>query len=218
MSWLCNVDPFNPSNVATAEELLRYGCRGVRLVSRHGVEAYVAEVQGAGLLVLAVITEQSGGYICPADILQIGNEPDLPNHGDSFSEQKYLDYWNLYYGTWFAPGKPFAGVPVISAGLASGNVSYWQAIAGRGGLPGCSGLSLHPYAKTAAQAKTMIQAYQRIVPAMPIFVTEWHRPAAEVITFQTMLNQTTTMSAWFAWGYEQFALTPTIARMLGATA
>lgn len=218
MSWGVNVDPFNPANAPTPDEVLLYNCRWVRLVSRYGVDDYAEAMQARGIMVLAVVTEQSEGYICPADVVQIGNEPDLPNHGDSFSVSKYIDYWNLYYGTWFAPGKPFAGTPLISAGLASGQPSYWQAILNAGGLRGCSGLSVHPYAKTAAQAKTLLLAYQRLSPNLPLWVTEWNRPAAEIPGFAAMLNQTAAMSAWFSWGWQEFALTPTLGRMIAAAA
>jgi hypothetical protein len=203
VSFGVNVDPDNPANAPTPEQVLRYNCRWVRLVSRYGVDDYAEAMQARGVMVLAVVTEQSGGYICAADMVQIGNECDLPDHGDSFSPNKYVEYWNLYYGTWFAPGKPFAHVPVISAGFASGQTSYWQHIVNLGGLRGCSGLSVHPYAKTAAQARSLLLEYQRLspaLPALPIFVTEWNRPTAEIPGFAAMLNQTAAMSCWFSWG------------------
>jgi hypothetical protein len=223
MSLGVNCDPENPANAPTSGELLWANVRWVRLVTRESaiVHDYTARMREAGIMVLAVITEQSQGHVCAdcGDIMQCGNEPDLPNHGDSFSASKYVDYWNLYYGTWFAPGKPFAGVPLISAGLASGQTSYWQSIINRGGLEGCSGLAVHPYAKTVVAAKPLLLAYQRLSPQMPLWCTEVNRPTAEIPGFAAMLRQTVAMWSWFSWGGQsdqQFNLTETQARILSA--
>jgi hypothetical protein len=112
---------------------------------------------------------------------------------------------------------------MIGAGLASGQTGYWQGIQYAGGLPGCSGFAVHPYAKTAPLAKALLQRYQAITPTLPCWVTEWNRPPAEVPGFAAMLRQTVAMSAWFCWGQSVaqgagiYPLDATTKRLLGAS-
>lgn len=219
------MDPLNPGNTPTVEDLQRYGLRWVRLVSRDDqvLRDYVGLMHWAGVAVCCTITEQSRGYVLPdCDVYQIGNEPDIAGHGDSFNAQQYVDYWNLYYGTWFAPGKPYAGNPVIGAGLGSGQTPYWRNVLNAGGLKGAAGFAVHPYAKTTAQAKTLLLQYQAITPALPIWVTEWSRPTAETAEFAAMLNRFpgVVAHARFSWGGQQdpqFNVTPQQLRLIGGT-
>ncbi len=211
---LCNVDPLNPDGAPFANTLIAAGFRGVRLVSRPSVAPYVQRMQDAGLMVLAVVTEQSGGYLCPADVYQVGNEPDVAGTGDSMSAADYVVHWNLYRET-------YPDVIMIGAGLASGQTSYWQAVQAAGGLKGAAGFAVHPYARTALSAAGLLKAYQKITPGLSLWVSEWHRPDAEIPAFATMLRANTVMSAWFAWGGQpnpQFNLTPQSTRILGACA
>ena len=231
MSYV-NVDPLNPNDGSPDPmRLLQVNIRGVRLVIRDDdrIRQYTAIGKASGVAVLGAITEESHGYTMddePCDVYQIGNEPDRGSDtqprvegSDIMGASAYVDYWNLYYDTWFAEGKPLAGRPVIGAGLQSGRLSYWAAVLRHGGLRGASGMAIHPYGKTAAQAKTLIQAYQANLPAMPIWITEWHRPLAEVPAYVGMLHQTTGVvgDAFFCWHqYENWALGPERARLLGS--
>jgi hypothetical protein len=215
VSFGLNVDPANPYNRPDPFMLRDMGCRWVRLVSRPDLEDYVDECHDAHLAVLSVVTEQSGGYLIPAaEWTQIGNEPDVSGTTDSMSAQAYVVYWNLYRQT-------YPDLVMIGAGLASGQSSYWQQIQAAGGLQGASGFSVHPYNKTAAQAESLLKAYQKITPGLQTWVTEWHRPTAEVVPFATMLQANRTMHAWYAFGGQpdpQFNSTPTQLRALAAAA
>lgn len=210
---LCNVDPDNPANAPGAEELLRYGFRGVRLVSRHGVENYTDAMWSAGLMVLGVVTEQSGGYLCPADVYQIGNEPDVAGTADYRPAPEYVSYWNLYRDT-------YSDLMMIGAGLGSGQTSYWQAVKNAGGLHGAAGFAVHPYGKSATAAMSLLLNYRAITPSLGLWVTEWNRPTAETPEFAAMLDRLSGVvcHARFAWGGQsdnQFNATPTQLRLLG---
>jgi len=200
-----NVDPLNPDNAPAIAELLSGRVRWVRLVSRNDAVllAYVEACMAADIMVLAIITEQSAGFWCPADAYQIGNEPDMgpvdapyvPG-SDQMGAAAYVGYWRLYFNTLRDQG---VMQPIIGAGLGSGQTNYWQAVQLAGGLVGAAGFAVHPYAKTAAQAKRLLMAYQYITPNLPLWVTEWNRSAAEIPLFAQMLRQYSVMSAWFCW-------------------
>jgi hypothetical protein len=223
MTVMVNVDPVNvdADGAPDPSVLLQYGIRGVRLVVRNvpEVRAYVPPVQAAGLAVLGVITNEGLGDVMadiPCDVYQLNNEPDQPN--TYLSPSDYVDWWNTYYGTLFAAGKPLEGIPVIGAGLASGQVSYWRDVQYAGGLQGAAAMGLHPYAKTAGQAASLIAQYRAVTPRLPVFVSEWNRPTAEVPAFSQMLRQNPGVMghAWFCWhNYETFVLGPQRARLMG---
>ena len=209
-----NVDPENPANAPGPYKLKRLGFSWVRLVSRDSgaVRDYVDAAALCSVMVMAVITEQSGGYLCPADIYQLGNEPDLAGHGDTKSPAEYIEYWNLYRDT-------YPDVIMISAGLASGSPSWWRKVQDMGGLHGLNGMAVHPYAKTAEEAEALLVSYEYITSKVPIWVTEWNRPATEIPRFMTMLRIWTAGHAWFSWGGQQnpeFNMTPLQGRLLGS--
>ena len=209
-----NVDPLNPSGAPAPQTLFGLGVRWVRLVSRRGVEPYVQSCQQAGLMVLAVVTEESGGYLCPADCYQIGNEPDVDGTLDSMAPDTYVDYWHLYRGT-------YRDVLMIGAGLGAGQPDYWAAVQQAGGLSGAAGFGAHPYAKTATEARHLLQAYKGITPELPLWVDEWNRPVGEIPAFVAMLRQQAVMHAWFCWSdgmVPGFGLSPAKSRMLTAAA
>jgi len=211
-----NVDPLNPTNAPLPADLMRLGDRWVRLVSRPGVEQYVNWMQVAGIMVVAVVNEQSGGYLCPADVYQIGNEPDVPGTDDSMSPAGYRSYFRLYRET-------YPDLTMIGAGLGSGQTSYWNTVIQGGGLPGASGFAVHPYAKTAQQARSLLNQYRTLSPSLPLWCTEINRPAAELPEFSAMLKSLpVVMWSWFCWS-EDFAhqagiypLDDRLKRVLGA--
>lgn len=217
-----NVDPMNPdaNGAPFIDELKKYNIHGVRLVLRNdpAIISYIKLAQYHGLAVLGIETEASYGDLLtetPCEIYQLGNEPDLNN----VSAADYVKWWDLYYGTWFAQGKPLEGKPAIGAGLASGNVQYWREVQAAGGLKGAAGMSVHPYGKNAAQAKALITSYQKITPSLPIWITEWNRPLAELPAYASMLRQTTVGNAFFCWhDYQDWAIGPERARLLAACA
>jgi hypothetical protein len=158
----------------------------VRLVMRSGgqCEQYAKTCKDAGLFVLGVLANESGGYmIANADLYQIGNEPDgAPPSSWVMSPQEYVDLWNLYHGT-------YPNLPMIAAGLSSGDPSWWDKVAPQ--LDGCKGVAVHPYGKTLGEAKTLLAAYRAVRPSMGLYVSEWNRPAAEIPGYDWWLRQNT---------------------------
>jgi len=151
----------------------------------------------SNLMVLAVITAESGGFLCPADVYQIGNEPDAGSPSQSpnnMTPVDYVSFWNLYRDT-------YPGPVMIGAGLASGQTAYWKAIQTAGGLHGAAGFAVHPYNKNTPTALSLLLQYRAITPGLGLWVTEWNRPPSEVVDFGAMLRQTSGVveSAWFCW-------------------
>ncbi len=208
-----NVDPLNPAGAPTVDQLSHIGCRWVRLVSRPGVEQYVADIQAGGLMVLAVVARESNGYVFGGpDVWQFGNEPDVVSEASwNMSPAEYAGTFNFYQAT-------YPQLTWIAAGLASGQTSYWQQVVLQG-LNNVTGFAVHPYAKTAPEARALLQAYLRITPSLPCWATEWNRPAMEIPGFASMLRQTVAMSCWFCWSdgmVPGFGLTDSISRQLNA--
>src|SRR3982751_3678191 len=114
-----NVDPHNPSPWAKPDPaaLRAEHFDGVRLTSRGDpvVYAFAEACRAAGLQVMAIVTGESGGYVLPqADIVQIGNEPDL---FDTWLDPlDYASLWDLYR-------KTYPQFVMFSAGMASGDPS-----------------------------------------------------------------------------------------------
>ncbi|SCE91109.1 Glycosyl hydrolase catalytic core [Micromonospora chaiyaphumensis] len=181
-----NIDPSNEAawQQTPPTRLADEGFRGVRFVSRQWIQPRIDELKQAGLRVLAVVTDESGGYVpWNADYLQIGNEPDLP--GTYLSPSEYADLWVLYRNTY----PQFAG-RFVMAGLASGGqnaVNYaaavFAAIGGRAPLPDI--VAIHPYAKTSAQAAGDFDLMWNAV-GRPVVATEWHNED-DTWNFQCML-------------------------------
>lgn len=181
-----NIDPSNEAawQQSPPGRLADEGFRGVRFVSRQWVQPRIDELKQAGLQVMAVITDESGGYVpWNADYLQIGNEPDLP--GTYLSPSEYADLWVLYRNTY----PQFAG-RFVMAGLASGGqnaVNYaaavFAAIGGRAPLPDI--VAIHPYAKDSAQAAGDFDLMWNAV-GRPVVATEWHNED-DTWNFQCML-------------------------------
>ncbi len=195
---IINVDPTNPAGSPTPLEICTKGFNGVRLVSRQGTAAVYAQTcMDANLAVVAVVTAESGGFLCPADVYQIGNEPDagLPSQGpNNLTAADYVALWNLYRDT-------YPTVTMIGAGLSSGKPQYWRDIQTAGGLRGAAGFAVHPYNKTSYQALALLMQYRAVTPGLGMWITEWNRPAAEVADFAAMLHQTSGVvgAAWFCW-------------------
>jgi hypothetical protein len=205
---LCNVDPNNPVNTASPAAIRAKGFAGVRYVSRRGLDDWVVECQAAGLYVLACITEQSEGYVpANADLVQIGNEPDIVGTADSMDAVTFAGYLQLYRRT-------YPELPMITGALASGQPTYLRNVRDAGGLNGFLGVGLH-YPSEA----TTFASYKRYASGLPFYVTEWWRPAERILEYRTMLRQAgVVLDAWFSWGYQEFALSLAQERALRAAA
>lgn len=207
---LMNVDPSHAAGYPQAADLLKWGFTGVRLVSRPSIDNAAQYYMDQGLMVLAVIARESEGHICPADVYQIGNEPDSSGESSwTRTPAEYAEDWRIYRET-------YPGLTMIAAGLTSGQTAWWTQLKAITSLPGCSGMAVHPYGKTAAQAKTLLAAYRKITPALPVWVTEWWRPSGEAAEFAAMLDQETVAHAFFCWPgmVPGFGITPSVARQL----
>jgi len=182
-----NIDPANEAAWAQSSpaRLVSEGFHGVRLVSRASIQPRIDELKASGLLVMAVITGQSAGYVpWNADYLQIGNEPDDAN--TYLSPSQYADEWVLYRNTY----PQFAGRFVFAA-LDSGGqnaVNYasdalW-AIGERAPWPDM--IDIHPYAKTTWDAAGDFDAMWNAF-GIPVVATEWHNED-DTWNFQCMLG------------------------------
>jgi len=116
------------------------------------------------------------------DAYQIGNEPD--QRGESSWDMSTNQYDRLvedYRGA-------HPGVMLIGAGLASGQPEWWSRLDSRT-YRYLDGLAVHPYAKDFTDARRLLQQYKQITPNLPLWITEWWRPAREIPPFLAMLRQ-----------------------------
>jgi hypothetical protein len=187
-----NVDPANPAGNPDPAHLARLGARWVRLVSKPGIESYVEAAEQAGVLVLAVVARESAGYLVPgATVYQIGNEPDLTSHSSwTMTPAAYIHEWTTYRNT-------YPDFTMIAAGLASGQVAWWQEVAPH--LEGCAACAVHPYAQTVASGAQLLRAYRAVRPELGLWATEWWQPSARLIPFARMLQAETDAAIWFCW-------------------
>ena len=201
-----NVDPLNPAGRADPGLLRRLGFSWVRLVARSGVAGYVYDCRQAGLKVLTVLARESfpdlrntsyQAFIYAEslrpDAVQIGNEPDC--EGPSSWTMSQEDYAELVYRCRAGVQVASKSIPLVGAGLASGQPDWWRTLADPP-LP-LDALACHPYGKTADEARSLIRAYKSI-SRLPTWVTEWNRPADEIAGFVSMLQQEAEVSCWFA--------------------
>lgn len=178
-----NCDPENPNGRPDPVLLRRLGAGWVRLVGRDSDRCrdYVYACHAAGLNVLSVVARESAGYVLPsADMHQIGNEPDHTGPSSwTRTRAEYIEDWRIYRET-------YPDLPMIAAGLASGDVTWWQAVGPQ--LHDCAAVAVHPYNKTAAQAQTLLTAYRKVRPDLGLWVTEWFRQPDQIVPFMRMLK------------------------------
>ncbi len=178
-----NVDPENQDGRPDPAVLRHLGANWVRLVARDTAEVhdYADRCHMAGLNVLAVVARESAGYMLPtADMHQIGNEPDHTGASSwTRTPDQYIEDWRIYRETYLE-------LPMIAAGLASGDVAWWQAVGPQ--LKGCAAAAVHPYDKTATQAQILLAAYRKVRPDCALWVTEWFRQPDQIVPFARMLN------------------------------
>lgn len=192
-----NVDPLNPAGRPDPAMLRSLGFDGVRVVLRPGIEEYLQLCWAEGLSVLGVIARESiearplawyMRYMLP-DLLQLGNEPDCEGASSwTMDPYQYAMFWREAI-----PLVP-PEVPIVTAGLASGNAWWLDEV--KHELVRCSGVAVHPYAKQAGDARALLRVYRDLY-GLPLFVTEWNRPAIEIGGFAAMLREEAAGSAWF---------------------
>jgi hypothetical protein len=187
-----NCDPAWEGGWADPVRLQRLGATWVRLVSRDlpQIHDYINQCHAVGIRVLAVVARESGGYILPdVEMIQIGNEPDCDGPSSwTRTPHEYLEDWRIYRET-------YPGLPMIAAGLASGQVSYAEEVAS--GLFDCAALAVHPYNKNRTEAYDLLLAYRRVRPDLALWVTEWFRETDQLVPFGRMLKVAADASFWF---------------------
>jgi hypothetical protein len=123
-----NVNPDHGAvNSPPPARLLEHGINAVRLVSQdsNDVRAYVTTCQEAGVFVLAVLANESHGYILDeANAVQVGNEPDgLGISSWKMTEEEYINLWNSVRQA--NPDRE-----LITAGLLRSNQAWrWEHVA-----------------------------------------------------------------------------------------
>ena len=186
-------DPTYPEATLDLDLLERLGIRIVRCVSMdlQPVHDFVDQCNQRDIVVWATVAKESDGYILPgARLIGLGNEPDSSSPSSwTRTPQQYHDDWNIYWGTWFAPGKPYEGVPVIIGGLSSGSTQWLHEVWQIGPLQGCSGFDVHPYAKTALQARDLINSYKPIVGYnIPAYVSECNFAKKDILYAKSLFQ------------------------------
>lgn len=191
MIFAVNVDPRFADGAPTPDEVRAYGFDGVALVSREDTHEYAWHMRESGIHVLARIDKSSNGHMVPADMYQIGNEPDIKSESSwTMTPGEWLKLWDQYRDT-------YPDLKMIGPGLASGDPTWWTKA--NKTLHGCDGVAVHPYAKNASDALLLLRAYANIVPKRKVWVSEWNRPVSELQVFLGMLGGMCEYAAWFCW-------------------
>lgn len=189
--FAANVDPRFERGAPSPDEVRALGLTGVALVSRRDTHDYAWTMRQAGIHVLARIDKSSEGWMVPASVYQIGNEPDIESPASwTMTTADWIKLWNQYRNT-------YPSLVMIGPGLASGDVSWWKKVSNQ--ISGCAGVGVHPYAKSAAGALELLRAYANITPKRKLWISEWNRPADEVAVFAGMLGGVCEYAAWFCW-------------------
>ncbi len=214
MPWgtCINIDPANepwghpdPNSGFAMDKI-----HGLRFVGRSSIAGWLDWYWGwhrFGLM--NVITEQSQGWCYnKADIIQIGNEPDVAGTADSMDPDNYAWYWNLYRGTFdgFAPLWASAG---LGSGLINAGNFLQAAWPGMNIKPDL--VAVHCYDGDANQAIAECDdLWNRF--GLPVIVTEWWRPANQVWDMIHALNNPTDgrSTAWHSMYPYTTAMNPTL--------
>jgi hypothetical protein len=211
-------DALNPAGAPPVDQL--GAMEIVRLVAfDSGVfYAYHHELQAAGLKTAVVIAQETFGSFglleetvkriarrCTPTYWIVGNEMDA----GALSEESHasmtqsVDQYVTYFGAVSRAVRsvqPFAHLVV--GGSVSGQPDVWVEYIEsleRSGYQ-LSGADIHPYAKGASEAATLLQAYRALRPQLAQFVLEWNREASEMLDYVRMLDEErVTAAAFFAW-------------------
>ena len=108
------------------------------------------------------------------------------DHGPRYDVHEWTTYRNAY-----------PQLTMIAAGLASGQVSWWQAVAPY--LHGCAACAVHPYAQTVTSGAQLLRNYRAVRPDVGLWVTEWWQPNAQIVPFARMLQVEADAALWFCW-------------------
>jgi hypothetical protein len=201
-----NVDPLNPLGAPEPADLKQAGFNWVRLVSRPGVEDYVAKCRAADVQVLAVIASESFDgevphVLAPApDAYQLGNEPDGAGVSSwKMSKEDYVRLWTSLAGT--------LGDQVIAAGLCSDDPFDWIQSIFDELVPTPQGIAVHPYGATPQDAQDLLDQFHSL--GVPVWLSEWNLVPRESLdgdgvaddldALWGVLSGSADATFWFCW-------------------
>jgi hypothetical protein len=178
-------------------DLLHYGIRAVRFVSRPGRESRIEEYRAAGIMTLGIVTAESAGYLCGADVIQIGNEPNLPDHGDALTatgidpDRSFAARLQLFRRTYI--GKHMIAGGIANWGTLADRVAYVTAVRYAGGFDGYAAVAVH-YPPSAGQVTSIARA-----AGLPCWVTEWSVPVEQMAEYMRGLRAVAPLDFPFGW-------------------
>ena len=195
-----DLDPLVAGADPDPATLARLGLTWARLVERDTpqVRAYADALTAAGVIPVGVVTGETQGRILPNVRIKIfGNEMDTTDSnparwpvGDARAYRGELD---TYTGT-------YPDFDWIIGGLASGdpNVGYLRDVLAAGPLPACVvGVSMHPWAKSADEARSWIRQVKAAAGDLPIVLGEYNRPASELPGYVAMALEEVAAFGWY---------------------
>ena len=133
--------------------------------------------------VLSVVTSESQGFVYGrADILQVGNEPDVD--GTRMSPQDYAAQWNLYRDT-YDGAFPYFALAGLGSGLTNSGEylsAVWPLLNHKPDF-----VAVHCYDADVQQAsQEIVDLWNRV--GVPVIVTEWNHPNDQIWDMLDMLN------------------------------
>jgi len=221
----CVLDAENPAGCPDPAELLAAGFMVVRLTAKDSQQlyAYAERLRAAGIKIVLVWTLATVGKRpraevveriarrCPADYHIIGNEPDaiynLDDDGNPYPSDASDAMDEHTFGPWFgAVVTPLRHVQpsaiVILAGMVSGQP--WAArryvdVVRRSGHR-LDGIDLHLYNTRPDELGPKLELFAAEFPTLPLYMSEWSRPAAEIGDFMRVLEAfDVAFALYFAW-------------------
>ncbi len=181
-----NYDLMNPNGFFLPDDTVALGITAIRFPIRAAIDpAAIAGYRARDVFKFGVVdstTHSEDSWIDGLDAYQIGNECDLVSPSS----------WTMTPGEYDKLVADYRGahpdVCLIGAGLASGSLEWWRKVSPRT-LALLDGYSVHPYSKGCLEARTPLRTNRAYSPKLPLWISEWNRPAPEVAVFLRMLQK-----------------------------
>jgi hypothetical protein len=217
MSFGVVVDPLNVHGRPDPDRLTAYEWVRVTAFDSDILYTYCQRLHEYGIKYAAVVVRETFGAWPPSrEVMEriarrmsptlwvIGNEFDagvLPEESPSSWVQTPEEFEAMYGLVCRAIHHVSPRARCVLGGSVSGQPGVWlkyvEAVE-RSGLP-IDGYDVHPYNKTAEEARDLLAQYQKLRPALPLYVFEWWRPWHEVAEFHAMLDETAKAHTWFCY-------------------
>src|SRR5690242_3435611 len=104
---------------------------------------------------------------------------------------------STYIHEWTTYRSQYPDFTMIAAGLASGQVAWWEEVAPY--LEGCSACAVHPYGQTVRSGAQLLRSYREVRPELGMWITEWWQPNPRILPFARMLQVEADAAIWFCW-------------------